>query len=313
LKANARYGYYACCITYPGRSGAFLKEGPYALLVVVAVVNLAAERLDTLVRLWRERVGIREDPQLLLHDPVDERRRGGDVGGKVGSRSLKLRCRNDSVQDAVGGHPPGRNATGGEQHLLHEMHVGDLHEVEHTRQVVRDPKPSRRERERRLGGCHDEVAREDQLAGSAPDRAFHHRDYRSRVGLNLADHRPERIVVCEGVAPIRWQFAHVVARREDARAPSGADHNGSNVGRPIRDERRGQLVDQDHAQGVDRRTVEGDPRDCLAHVDDDRGHNYVSPSVHSAENLPGLRTLRLLALLAFWVILTGGRAAEVTR
>jgi len=52
---------------------ALLEEGPDPLLVVVAVIHLAAERLDALIGLRREWVGVRQDPQLLFHDAVDER------------------------------------------------------------------------------------------------------------------------------------------------------------------------------------------------------------------------------------------------
>src|ERR1035437_9727036 len=61
--------------------GPFLLEGSDAFLVVVRVVGLAAEGLDTLVGFGRERVGVREDAQFLLEDAVDQRRSGDDRRG----------------------------------------------------------------------------------------------------------------------------------------------------------------------------------------------------------------------------------------
>jgi len=42
-----------------------------------------------------------------------------------------------------------------------------------------------------------------------------------------------------------------------------------NLGWLMGDEGRGQLIDQGHAQRIDRRAGEGDPGDLIADIDDD--------------------------------------------
>ena len=199
---------------------------------------------------------------------MNERRQRGDVGGQLGGRLFQFGGGDDGVHDAVRGHPSRFDGPSREQHLLHEMRIGDLHEIECARQVVRDAETRRRKGECRIDTGHDKVAGENQLACASPDRAFDHGDDRRRVILDVADDFAQRIVVGEGIAAVGGQFADIVARGEDLRPGCGADDDHANLGRLVGDEGRGQVIDEGHAQGIDRRAGQRDPGDRIADLYD---------------------------------------------
>ena len=87
--------------------------------------------------------------------------------------------------------------------------------------------------------------------------------------LDVSDDLAQGVVVGQRVTAVRRQLADVVTRREDPGSGCGADDDRPDLGRPVLDEGRGQVIDQGHAQGVDRRAGQRDPGDLIADFDDD--------------------------------------------
>ena len=87
---------------------AFLEKGLDAFLIVAAVVDLAAQRLNALIRFGVKGMRIAEHPQLLFQDAMYQGRSFRDSARKLHGEGLKF-VAGDDVVDHAGRPSAGRS------------------------------------------------------------------------------------------------------------------------------------------------------------------------------------------------------------
>jgi len=132
-------------VLYPAEHGpALLLEGANPFLIVLAVIDHAAQTLDALEALRRHGVRATENPQLLLNDRDAERSVLGDLLGELERESLDLSSGNDDVDQAMALRADGVNRPPREDHLLRHSQPGGVEQREQSADIVRHAGEARR-------------------------------------------------------------------------------------------------------------------------------------------------------------------------
>ena len=205
--------------------GALFEEGPDALKVVGALVDPGAVGVDALEALRRQRRrGLAQDAEL----PLD----GADGHDAVATQGIQEVVLQDGVQllglrDAVDKTHiqgvVGRDGRGEEEHLAGLVDAQLVDEVHDAGGVIRDAYLGRGDGEGGVVGADDHVAREAQVAGTAPHTAVDAGDDGDGRLLDAAQEFLHGDVVGQGVFAVLRQLTDVVAGAPDAFTALGLD------------------------------------------------------------------------------------------
>ena len=205
--------------------GALFEEGPDALQIVVALIDPRAVGVDALEALRRQRrCGLAQDAELPLdgadgHDAVAAQRIQ-EVVLQDGIQLLGLR---DTVDEAHIEGVIGRDGLSQEEHLTGLVDAQLVDEVHDTRGIVGDAYLGRGDGEGGVVGADNHVAREAQVAGTAPHAAVDAGDDGDGRLLDAAQELLHGDVVSQGVFAVLRQLTDVVTGAPDAFTALGLD------------------------------------------------------------------------------------------
>ena len=205
--------------------GALFEEGPDALQVVIALVDPRAVGVDALEALRRQRRrGLAQDAELPLdgadgHDAVAAQ----GIQEVILQDGVQLLGLSDAVDEAHIEGVVGRDGLGQEEHLTGLVDAQLVDEVHDAGGIIRDAYLGRGDGEGGVVGADNHVAREAQVAGTAPHAAVDAGDDGDGRLLNAAQELLHGDVVGQGVFAVLRELADVVAGAPDAFTALGLD------------------------------------------------------------------------------------------
>ena len=149
------------------------------------------------------------------------------------------------------------------------MDSRDFDQVEGAIEVVGHAKLCRSDGEGGVLGRDDEITAEDELAGSAPDRSFDHRDYGQGDCLDFADQLAEGVVVSQRVAAVGRQLLDVMTGGKDPDAFGSAQNYDANIQALQIVESGRDVVQQAGAERIDAAMIHGDGGDAAGDCGND--------------------------------------------
>lgn len=203
----------------------FLEERGDAFLVVLAIIDFAADGLDEFEGFGGERVAAREEAELFFEGADGERGVCEDFGGEGEGEREDVFGGDEVVEDAEGEAILGVDGVGGEEHFFGFVDTDEVDEVDEARRVVGDADFCGSHGKRCGGVADEDIAREGEVAGTAPDATLDHGDDSTGVFLGTAEESFERAVVGERVAARLGEFADIVAGRPDFGIIGSADND----------------------------------------------------------------------------------------
>ena len=198
--------------------GAFFEEGADAFEVVVALIDTGAVGVDALEALGGEGGrGLAQDAELSLdgadgHDAVATQ----GIQEVVLKDSVELLGLRDTVDETHIEGVVGRDWLSQEEHLAGLVDAQLVDEVHDAGSVIRDAYLGRSDGEGGVVGADDHVARETQVAGTAPHAAVDAGDDGDGRLLNAAQELLHGDIVGQGVFAVLRELANVVTCAPDA-------------------------------------------------------------------------------------------------
>ena len=188
----------------------------------MAIVDLAAKRLETFVGFRIEWVGIGQHAHLFLQNTEDKRRSLRHLAGQVHGEVFQLGSWNDVIDQ-----PAIREANDGdglrrEEHFFQQVYAADLDEIQRPVNVVGDAELGWSDGKGGILCGDNHVAAQHQLTCAAPYRALDHGNHGVRTMFDLAHHLAQRIVVGERISTVGGQFPNIVACGKHLRALGSA-------------------------------------------------------------------------------------------
>ena len=205
--------------------GAFFEEGPDALQVVVALVDPRAVGVDALEALRRQgRRGLAQYAELPLdgadgHDAVATQ----GIQEVVLQDGVQLLGLRDTVDETHIEGVVGRDGPGKEEHLAGLVDAQLVDEVHDAGGIIRDAYLGRGDGEGGVVGADNHVARETEVAGTAPHTAVDAGNDGDGRLLDAAQELLHGDVVGQGVFAVLRELADVVAGAPDAFTALGLD------------------------------------------------------------------------------------------